>query len=66
MGGNTKKMLIGVVIAIVIVAAFIDVPILVERCIVGTISFLVIKIALNILMILKRVFAIFRYSIDIF
>ena len=46
------------VIAIVIVAAFVDVSLLIEKCVVGTISFFVIKIALNILMILKRVFAI--------
>ena len=46
------------VIAIVIVSAFIDVTLLIEKCIVGIICFMVIKIALNILMILKRVFAI--------
>ena len=48
------------VIAIVIVAAFVDVSLLIEKCVVGTISFFVIKIALNILMILKRVFAIWE------
>ena len=46
------------VIAIIIVAALADISLLVERGIVGVISFLIIKIALNILMILKRVFAI--------
>lgn len=47
------------VIAIVIVAAFIEVPLIIERGIVAVIGFLVIKIALNILMILKRVFVIY-------
>lgn len=46
------------VIAIIIVSAFINVSAMTERMIVAIISFFVIKIALNILMILKRVFSI--------
>lgn len=48
------------VIGIVIVAAFLDVSVVFEKIIVGVIAFLVIKIALNILMILKRVFSIWE------
>ena len=49
-----------VIIGMIIGSAFIEVPIWVERIIVGIISFLVLKIALNILMILKRVFSIWE------
>lgn len=48
------------VIGIVIVAAFLEVSLLFEQIIVGVIAFLVIKIALNLLMIFKRVFAIWE------
>lgn len=48
------------VIGIVIVASFCDMPEIVQKIIVGIIAFLVIKIALNILMILKRVFFIWE------
>lgn len=48
------------VIGIIIVAAFLEVSHFYEKIIVGIIAFLVIKIALNILMILKRVFAIWE------
>ena len=48
------------VIGIVIVAAFLEVSLLSEQIIVGVIAFLVIKIALNLLMIFKRVFAIWE------
>ncbi len=48
------------VIGIVIVAALSDISGIWEKIIVAIIAFLVIKIALNILMILKRVFAIWE------
>lgn len=48
------------VIGIVIVAAFLEVSLLFEQIIVGVIAFLVIKIVLNLLMIFKRVFAIWE------
>ena len=49
-----------IVIGIIIVAAYCEIPAFVQKIIVGIIAFLVIKIALNILMILKRVFAIWE------
>lgn len=49
-----------VVIGIIIVSAYCDMPEFVQKLIVGIIAFLVIKIALNILMILKRVFSIWE------
>ena len=49
-----------VVIGIIIVAAFLETGPVCEKIIVGIIAFLVIKIALNILMILKRVFAVWE------
>lgn len=48
------------VISIIIVAAFLRGSAICEKIVVGVIAFLVIKIALNILMILKRVFAIWK------
>ena len=48
------------VIGIVIIAAFLDASPVLEQIIVGIIAFLVIKIALNILMIIKRVFSIWE------
>lgn len=48
------------VIGIIVVAAFLEADLWLEQIIVGIIAFLVIKIALNILMILKRVFAIWE------
>ena len=48
------------VIGIIIVAAYCEIPTLAQRIIVGIIAFLVVKIALNILMILKRVFSIWE------
>ena len=49
-----------IVIGIIIVAAYCEIPAFVQKIIVGIIAFLVIKIALNILMILKHVFAIWE------
>lgn len=49
-----------IVIGIIIVSAYCNVPELVQKIIVGIVAFLVIKIALNILMILKRVFSIWE------
>lgn len=49
-----------VVIATIILAALCELPELAKKIVVGIIAFLVIKIALNILMILKRVFAIWE------
>ena len=49
-----------IVIGIIIVAALSDVPDIAQKIIVGIVAFLVVKIALNILMILKRVFSIWE------
>ena len=48
------------VIGFVIVAAFIEVSEIWQEIVVGIISFFVIKIALNILMVLKRIFSIWE------
>lgn len=47
-----------IVIGIIVIALYSEVSELLQNVIVGTIVFLVIKIILNILMILKRVFSI--------
>ena len=49
-----------IVIGMIIVAAYCEIPAFAQRIIVGIIAFLVVKIALNILMILKRVFSIWE------
>lgn len=49
-----------IVIGIIIVSAYCDVSEPVQKIIVAIIAFLVVKIALNILMILKRVFSIWE------
>ena len=48
------------VIGIIIVASLCNVPEGMQKAIVGVVAFLVIKIAMNILMILKRVFSIWE------
>ncbi len=49
-----------IIIGLIIGSAFIEVLVWIEQVIVGIIAFLVLKIALNILMILKRVFSIWK------
>ena len=49
-----------IVIGVIVVAAHCEIPVFVQKIIVGIIAFLVVKIALNILMILKRVFSIWE------